>query len=111
MSAPPCRQPVQQVIVDWSPPHNGTATSKAAAESIRAYRGRHLTKIFTFIEGRGFGGATRDEIERELHIGGNTVRPRVKELIELGTVKELEAQRKTKSGRNAFILVARKYVR
>jgi hypothetical protein len=42
----------RQQGIEWEPPHNGTATSKAAAQSIKDSRVRLLTKIYTFIEAR-----------------------------------------------------------
>jgi hypothetical protein len=86
-------------------PHNGTPTSKAAAESLSAESTYTIREtIYRFIASSG-DGATREEIEEALGIGGNTVRPRVRELLAAFRLREY-GERKTRSGRNAAVLTA-----
>jgi response regulator of citrate/malate metabolism len=49
-------------------------------------------------------GLTREEIEIHTGISGNTVRPRILELIEEGKIIESTQYRLTKSGRKARVL-------
>jgi len=51
-------------------------------------------------------GLTREELEQWVGLSGNAVRPRVAELIEAGLVKETDRKRKTRSGSEAYVLVA-----
>lgn len=87
--------------------HNGTPTSKAAAESMSPVTAKTIRNaILAYIQVCGENGATRDEIERYMGIDGNTVRPRVAELLSMGKVKGCDRTRKTFSGRMAEVLVA-----
>jgi hypothetical protein len=78
-------------------------TSRAAA--IRAYpqQGSHRRRIL-FAIARAPEGLTRDEIEDRVKLGGNTVRPRVRELIEDGYIEETETVRPTRLGSEAAVL-------
>ncbi len=86
-------------------PHNGTATSIAAAESIAASADTLRDCIHAYIAGRG-DGATADEIERDLAIAGNTVRPRLIELRRGERVFDSFTTRPTRSGRKAIVWLA-----
>lgn len=88
-------------------PHNGTATSIAAAESVAPVRAKTLrSAVLAFIQARGEIGATREEIEHFLDVSGNAIRPRVWELIMAGEVRGTDKTRKTTCGRAAEVLVA-----
>lgn len=88
-----------------SPATNGTATSNAAAESMRGKTGQIRQQILDLIVSRRWVGVTADQIEQETEIGGNTVRPRLVELRELGLIKDSGHVRKTRSGRSAVVWV------
>lgn len=91
----------------FEPPHNGTATSKDAAKRIESSADRLRQKVLEYIQICDDMGATREEIEIGLEMPGNTVRPRVLELIRAGKVYEMEnVTRETQSGRHATILRA-----
>lgn len=66
----------------YTPPHNGTATSHAAAmdlmTSSKADRDRHAITMYLFHKPEG---ATRAEIEDATGIPGNSVRPRLLDLM------------------------------
>lgn len=49
-------------------------------------------------------GYTRDDLERLTHLSGNTIRPRVKELIQGGYLEETEETRPTQLGSEATVL-------
>ena len=65
----------------YNPPHNGTATSQAAALDLsasKADRDRHAIVMYLFNRP---DGATRAEIEDATGIHGDALRPRLKELM------------------------------
>lgn len=82
--------------------HNSKATSIAAAIANLPVRAKQWRAILTYLKNRK--AATRDDIEADTGISGNAVRPRVLELIELGHIRETDKVRKTRSGRDAFVL-------
>lgn len=91
----------------FEPPHNHTATSRAAAASMRESANECRERVYEFIVGCGVNGTTREEVEIGLEMSGSTVRPRVVELLRVGKVYEREGvTRATESGRQAAILVA-----
>ncbi|HYF24355.1 MAG TPA: hypothetical protein VD931_01310 [Baekduia sp.] len=88
-------------------PHNGTATSIAAAESMRPAAARQRARVWAFVASKGAKGATADEIEAELAMSGNSVRPRLLEL-RAGPKPELIVApftRATRTGREAAVYV------
>lgn len=85
--------------------HNGTATSIAAAESMRGSKLRIRGQVYGFILDQRHMGATADEIEDNLEIAGNTVRPRIVELREMSLIRNSGNLRKTRSGRSAVVWV------
>lgn len=87
------------------PATNGTATSNAAAESMRPHAATLRGDILNFISRYRLYGATAEEIEYQMDIPGNTVRPRLMELRELKKIKDSDKTRKTRSGRSAVVWV------
>ena len=85
-------------------PHNGTETSRDAAAAIREHLGRLECRVLVYIAGRA-DGATREEIGAALTMKGDTVRPRVAELVARKLVRENGETRRTTSGRRAAVLV------
>lgn len=85
------------------PAHNGTRTSRDAAADIKPRVATLRGKVLTFVASCGEHGATADEIERALAMGGNTVRPRLVELRETGCIFKGDDTRKTASGRAAAV--------
>lgn len=87
-------------------PHNGSPTSRDAAESMPPAAQPLRDLIYRYLCARAYAGATRQEIESDLMISGNTVRPRVRELIQQRLISESGETRRTPSGRKAAVLVA-----
>jgi hypothetical protein len=85
-----------------APPHNGTPTSIAAAESIVPHVNRQQELILAYL--RTCDGDTREIPVCSSMPSGNAVRPRVRELIGKGLVQETDTQRQTRSGRAAAVL-------
>jgi len=89
------------------PPHNGTLTSKAAAQEIKPSADTLRQRVYEYVALCGENGATREEVEIALEMSGSTVRPRVVELLNAGRIREVpETTRATEAGRQARILVA-----
>lgn len=84
-----------------SAPHNGTRTSVDAAHDIKPHAMTLRNRVLVFLAGRD--GATAQEIETALGLGGSTVRPRLVELRETGCVRDSGRTRKTASGRSAVV--------
>jgi hypothetical protein len=82
--------------------HNGTATSiAAAAQADEVIRNEVLRKIVF----AGPHGMTRDDLCAALYLEPPTICPRVSELVKSGDVIETGRRRKTRKGRDAFVLV------
>lgn len=87
-------------------PHNGTPTSKAAAEGAREGAGSRREQVLRAVKARGNDGATAEELERALGLSGNTIRPRLVELRERGLVRQTTRMRPTINGYDAAVYVA-----
>jgi predicted ArsR family transcriptional regulator len=83
--------------------HNGTATSRAAAESVKPHAATLREQVFEYIDRQSIVGATADEIEADLELSGNTVRPRLVELRRDGRICDSGNTRKTRTGRSAVV--------
>jgi transcription initiation factor IIE alpha subunit len=74
--------------------HNAKQTSIDAAQKVLIKSGSIRRKVYEYILAQGLRGATDQEIERALHIEGNTIRPSRKSLekdayiIDSGTVRK-----------------------
>lgn len=89
-----------------APYQSGSVTSREAAESVEHLTDSWRQTVLLFVRSAGDDGVTCHEIEHDLHLGGNTVRPRLVELERLGLVKKSAATRRTPSGRRARVYVA-----
>lgn len=88
-------------------PHNGTPTSKDAAADMRPHVATIRARVLAYFAARGELGATAQEVELDLKLSGNTVRPR---LVELGPpphgtdcIYRTGERRKTLAGRGAEV--------
>lgn len=88
---------------DLFAPHNGTRTSRAAAESVDIGDVKtQRRRIMLFVLEQG--DATRDEIEAALDIAGDAVRPRCVRLQEDGWLEPKgKVERLTRKGRRAQV--------
>ena len=90
----------------------GSETSRAAAVAIDRNAENIRGRILDYIRSCGIYGATREEIENTLHLTGNTVRPRIKELLgetkkhETPMIERAKHMRKSRSGLSVEVLVA-----
>ena len=86
-------------------PHNGTDTSKAAAQAILPKLSEVLMRIHMQIIRSGKLGMTCDEIERELKLRHQTASARVRDLAQRGVIDDSGSRRATSSGRPAIVWV------
>lgn len=86
------------------PPHNGTATSKAAAKSVRPIVNPMRMKVLRELQASAERGLTADAIEVHTGMTGNSIRPRLGEMEILGWVMRRDGDvRATRSGREASV--------
>lgn len=90
------------------PPHNKRPTSVHAALSVAQAATALRAKVFECLRSHP-AGLTREELEAALGLPGNTIRPRVWELMGNGghpvRIRESGIRRRTASGRFAEVLV------
>jgi len=84
-------------------PHNGTDTSRAAADSMKPHVSDLEREVLQFV--KLCGGATCDEIEYGKGMAHQTASARIKGLADKGLVRDSGARRKTRSGRQARVYV------
>jgi hypothetical protein len=80
-------------------------TSREAAEQIRPQAANLRESVLRAMLKTPGEGATAEEIEELTGLAGNTVRPRLIELVERGQIAKTDRKRATRSGRNAVIYV------
>lgn len=78
-------------------------TSIAAAIKHYPKSGSTRLKILEFIIGKGFNGATDQEIEYTLHMDGNTVRPSRGLLVKHGFIVDSGLTRENKNGNPCIV--------
>ena len=83
------------------PAQSHSATSKAAAAEIKQKVGPLHRRVLNSL--REDGPATDEELCFRLHLGGNTLRPRRRELQLMGRVKDSGKTRPGESGRDMVI--------
>jgi hypothetical protein len=98
----------KMVLADMmgQPPANGTPTSIAAADAIKPCADTLRARVLEYIRAQGKNGATDDECQAALGMGGSTQRPRRIELFQQGKICMAPMMRKTRSGRMANVWVA-----
>lgn len=90
------------------PPSNGTRTSRAAAEAIEPLAARQRRHVFRDLIWwtKYHQGATREQLAETTGLSGDSLRPRVWELIKQGYAEPTGQTRRTRSGREAEVLRA-----
>lgn len=91
-------------------PHNGTATSIAAAESMRPHAAAIRQRVFDFIQSRGHFGSTCDECEMAMDLSHQCCSARITDLHapRIGPARLIDSgrTRPTRSGRQATVWIA-----
>ena len=98
-------------------PHNGTATSRDAAESIKPQVNRLCSEVLWCVRNSQFG-LTCDEAEQILGLAHQTCSARFRDLSSCEPPMLIKCQqpdgsylkRKTRSGRSAFVWIANQEV-
>lgn len=104
--------PVQSLL-SFDAPSNGIETSDAAASSLRPHLNTMRAMVLEWIRLRGSEGATCDEIEAAHGMSHQTASARLCELsrpipsVRAALIDRTAAKRKTRSGRKAFVYVAK----
>ena len=88
-----------------APPSVEQDTSAIAAGSVRTDTGRLRESVRTMIRWCHDFGATCDEVEQALNLSHQTAGPRIRELVQLGLVKDSGQRRPTRSGRGAIVWI------
>lgn len=96
----------------WGPLFSAPAqahsdTSVAAADAIRPSATVIRSRVLRAIVAAGEAGATDEELQDGLVLSGSTQRPRRVELVAQGAVVDSGIRRKTRSGRQAVVWMAR----
>lgn len=81
-------------------------TSRQAAIAAYPRTGKGRWRIMAHVARHGEYGRTRDELAADLRMSPNTIRPRVKELLEGGWLEVTEETRLTPGGQPAEVLAA-----
>ena len=81
-------------------------TSRQAADLMIADANKLRAAVYRYIKGCGARGATDEEVQLALALGGNTERPRRRELQQAGRIEDSGEQRVTRSGRKAVVWIA-----
>jgi len=105
---------VAQLALDFDrrPPHNGSPTSRAAAESMVPHVRGQKARVLAAIVAAGERGCTGDEIEVATGVSHQAVGPRLLELRSAGLVRRAiddqyrTIERPTRTGRMAVVWVA-----
>ena len=93
-----------QYALSKDPPHAaGSATSKAAADSIKATAPLMRETVLAAIRSAGADGMTCDELEALLRMPHQTCSARVHELAKAEAIYDSGNRRKTRSGRAAVV--------
>ena len=78
-------------------------TSMEARAKIEPQIGTLRRKVYEFLINRGLDGATDQEIERYLHLDGNTVRPIRGSLVEGGFIIDTGTTRLNDKGNKCIV--------
>lgn len=87
-------------------PHNGSQTSREAAERIAPVASAQAAQVFAFIARQGDGGVTDHEVQTALGVTGDSDRPRRWNRQRAGLIRDSGQRRKSPAGRAAIVWVA-----
>ena len=93
----------QPLFKQPEPYHNGTATSRCAADAVRHKTKAQARRVLEFIASMGEAGATDAEIQTELAMPGDSQRPRRRWLQQHGYIEATDNCRMTANNRPAKV--------
>lgn len=79
---------------------NQTETSDEAARKVEPKRTKYQQMVLDALR---IADATADELETRTGLRGNTVRPRLVELVEANVIRRTDRKRPTRTGSPAFV--------
>jgi hypothetical protein len=94
---------VTQLDIQFTPPAQNCATSRAAAKAIQPCTQTLRWQVLGCIKRSLEYGCTDEEIQTQLGMAGSTQRPRRTELVSAGLVVDSGRTRRTASGRQAIV--------
>lgn len=103
------RQGIEALGPLFQPPAPAQAHSRTSVEAARRISGKSQAlraRVFAYIQAQGELGATDEEVQTALGMGGSTQRPRRVDLETAGMVRDSGRTRRTTSGRQAVVWVA-----
>ncbi len=83
----------------------GSLTSEQAAKAISDSAAPLCRQVLRLIRDHGVNGLTREELETVSGLKGNTIRPRVRTLMDAGLIIASDEVRRTASGQRAQVLI------
>jgi hypothetical protein len=83
----------------------GSDTSEAAAQAVRAKAPSQKARVLRYVESRGGDGATDDEIEVGLALPHQSASARRNDLVRQGKLRDSGLRRKTRAGQQAVAWV------
>ncbi len=95
------------LFVGDPPAQAHSTTSVEAAQQIAPTTSTLRMQLLAWLKGQGITGATDEEMQQGCGMQPNTQRPRRVELVQLGLVVDSGLVRRTVSGRNATVWLAR----
>lgn len=87
-------------------PHNGSQTSRDAAERIAPVASAQAARVLVFIAQQGDDGATDHEVQNALGMTGDSERPRRWSLQRAGLIRDSGQRRQSPAGRAAIVWIA-----
>lgn len=90
--------------------NQGNLFSRLANESVSSDKERIRAKVISYVRSQGTRGATSDEVELALGLSHQTASARLTEAKAQNRLRLSGDKRKTRSGRNAGVVVAPEYV-
>ena len=103
--------PTQRELFNGQPtpavaPFSQATTSREAAEAIEPVTARLERRVLEAVRAAGKDGLCNHELEAQLDMPGNTVRPRIWTLRKRGLVVDSGTMRLTPAGRRAIVWTA-----
>ncbi|MDB4614154.1 hypothetical protein OAH18_00550 [bacterium] len=95
-----------EVVDQPRPYHNGTQTSRCAADAVRPQVKKQAIRVHNYIVDCGNLGATDAEMQTVLGLSGDSQRPRRRWLEQHGYIKYASCCRMTENNRPAKVWIA-----
>lgn len=95
-----------EALYGGAPPHVEEDTSKAASMEIRLTAPKWRVRVLEYLTRASvYGGATCENVEEALGLRHQSAGPRIRELVQVGLVRDSGLRRLTRSGRSAIVWI------